>query len=123
MDVELSRRVRSTLAQAHAQAALVMEEARLRAGDGRDRLHGCVPDWDVRAEALLGTPALTVMQHAEAWHADLIVVGSQGRSGIGRVVFGSVSPQVANESACSVLVARHVVRRGTAPVRIIVGRI
>ena len=75
----------------------------------------------MRAEALLGTPALTVMQQADAWQADLIVVGSQGRSAVGRLVLGSVSKQVATESARSVLVARHVVERGTAAVRIIIG--
>ena len=35
VDVELSRRVNSTLVQARAQASQVMEEARVRADEGR----------------------------------------------------------------------------------------
>ena len=67
------------------------------------------------------TPAPAVMQEAEGWHADLIVVGSHGRSAIGRLLLGSVSKQVATEAPCSVLVARHVIERGDAPVRIVIG--
>jgi nucleotide-binding universal stress UspA family protein len=69
---------------------------------------------------LLGSPAPALLDAAEGWDADLVVVGSQGRSAIGRVLLGSVSKQVATESSRSVLVSRYVVERGEAPPRIIV---
>jgi nucleotide-binding universal stress UspA family protein len=61
------------------------------------------------------------MHTADNWGADLVVVASQGRSAIGRMLLGSVSKQVASEASQSVLVSRHVFDRGTTPVRIIVG--
>jgi nucleotide-binding universal stress UspA family protein len=70
---------------------------------------------------LVGPAASALIDRAEGWDADLIVVGSQGRSAIGRLVLGSVSKQVAIESSRSVLVSRHVVERGDAPLRIIIG--
>jgi nucleotide-binding universal stress UspA family protein len=117
----VSRRVASTLVQAHAQASHAIEEASVLAQEGNQRVQARFPKWEVRAEALAGPPALAIMQKADEWQADLIVVGSQGRSAIGRLLVGSVSKQVATESSRSVLVARHVAERGSAPLRIMVG--
>ena len=116
-----SRRVSSTLEQARAQASHAIDEARAMACRGAQRVKARFPDWEVSSGGLVGTPAPAVMQRAEDWHADLIVVGSHGRSAIGRLLLGSVSKQVATEAPCSVLVARHVIERGDAPVRIVIG--
>jgi len=61
------------------------------------------------------------MRMADDWRADLIVVGSHGRSALTRLVLGRVSQQVATESRCSVRVARHVTARGHTPMRIVIG--
>lgn len=83
---------------------------------------GDFPQWKVRAEALAGTPALALIQKADEWDADLIVVGSQGRSALGRFFLGSVSKQVATESHCSVRVARHKIEKvNERPERIVIG--
>lgn len=47
-----------------------------------------------------------IVQIAEDVGADLIVVGSTGRSQIGRMLLGSVSDHVATHARCSVLVVR-----------------
>jgi nucleotide-binding universal stress UspA family protein len=47
-----------------------------------------------------------IVQTAEAVGADLIVVGSHGRSGIARLMLGSVSTKVVAESKVPVLVSR-----------------
>ena len=52
---------------------------------------------------------------------DLIVVGSQGHSGLGRFLLGSVSHKVVNEAHCSVRVARGTAWKDGAPVRILLG--
>ena len=39
-----------------------------------------------------------------AREADLVVVGSHGRTGIGRLLFGSVSTQVAHHAPCPVVI-------------------
>ena len=50
--------------------------------------------------------AAGIVQAAEAEGADLIVVGSHGRSGIARLMLGSVSNKVVAESKVPVLVTR-----------------
>jgi nucleotide-binding universal stress UspA family protein len=51
-------------------------------------------------------PYRVILNEAESWHADLIVVGSHGWSGFDRVVMGSVSEAVALQATCSVEVIR-----------------
>jgi nucleotide-binding universal stress UspA family protein len=45
---------------------------------------------------------------AADWSADLIVIGSHGRSGLGRVLLGSVAEAVVRHAACPVLITRKV---------------
>ena len=47
-----------------------------------------------------------ILAAAEAEHADLIVVGSRGRSGVGRSLLGSVSDLIVRRARCPVLVVR-----------------
>jgi nucleotide-binding universal stress UspA family protein len=103
------------------------EEAEALAGQARVRLQTSFPDWEVSPEVPAGSPARVVIDRAEEWTPDLIVVGSHGRSTLGRWILGSVSQQIVNRSHCSVRVARGRPdeMKGTgeppAPVRLIVG--
>jgi nucleotide-binding universal stress UspA family protein len=117
----MTPRVAGTLLQARAQAVQAGDEASALAHEGSQLVLAHFPRWGVYSEPVVGTPAQAVIQKARDWHADLILVGSHGRSALGRFVLGSVSMQVATESRCAVRVARHVVERGNAPVRIIIG--
>jgi nucleotide-binding universal stress UspA family protein len=47
-----------------------------------------------------------ILDSADRWPADLIVVGSHGRKGIKRLLMGSVSEAVSRYAACSVEVVR-----------------
>jgi len=51
-----------------------------------------------------------IIDAAEEWAADLIVVGSHGRSGIPRFLLGSVAEFVARHAKCSVEIVRTSVR-------------
>jgi nucleotide-binding universal stress UspA family protein len=53
--------------------------------------------------------------------ADLIVVGSHGRTALGRLFLGSISQWLLNEARCSVRVARGKIDEPDFPVRLIVG--
>jgi nucleotide-binding universal stress UspA family protein len=44
-----------------------------------------------------------IVSYAREHHADLIVCGTHGRSGIGRLVLGSVAEQVLRTAPCAVL--------------------
>ncbi len=54
----------------------------------------------------IGEPRAHILDSAEAWGADLIVVASHGRRGLDRFLMGSVSEAVATYAACSVEVIR-----------------
>jgi len=53
-----------------------------------------------------GVPWREIMQMASNVGADLVVVGTAGRTGIARVALGSVAEQVVRHAGCPVLVAR-----------------
>lgn len=102
-------------------AAPAVEEANGLALRAAERLRGDFPEWAVRAEALSGSPAWEVVKKADEWQPDLVVVGSQGRSALGRFVLGSVSQKVVTEARCSVRVARGKTGGDPSPVRVVVG--
>ena len=79
------------------------------------------PGWDVKSESATGSPATVIIEKADAWGADLIVVGSHGRSALGRFFFGSVSQKVLHEAHCSVRVARGRIKEPDTAVRLIIG--
>ena len=117
-----SRRVMSAVARAQAHDSESLAEARRSADEASRRVRSYLPDWEVRAEVLAGTPSWELLQKAGQWKPDLLVVGSQGRSALGRLLLGSVSKKLAAEAECSVRVARRGPERGdTSPPRIIVG--
>jgi nucleotide-binding universal stress UspA family protein len=53
-----------------------------------------------------GDPATAILDVAEQEGADLIVMGTRGRSAVERWLIGSVSTKVLHHARCSVLVAR-----------------
>ncbi|MGB8476534.1 MAG: universal stress protein [Candidatus Acidiferrum sp.] len=53
-----------------------------------------------------GDPRAIILDTAQTWGADLIVLGSHGRSGLDRLLLGSVSEAVAIHAPCSVEVIR-----------------
>jgi nucleotide-binding universal stress UspA family protein len=54
-----------------------------------------------------GPPADSIVLRAEELGAELIVVGTRGRSGMARLAYGSVAETVARTASCSVLAVRH----------------
>jgi nucleotide-binding universal stress UspA family protein len=109
------------------KASLAEAEALALSLQASKRLKSIFPDWDVRAvaESQIGSPAGILMERADEWGADLIVVGSQGRSVMGRMILGSVSRKIATDAKCSVLVGRGMgegrgEKNGSA-VRLIIG--
>ncbi|HKP38398.1 MAG TPA: universal stress protein, partial [Pyrinomonadaceae bacterium] len=99
----------------------VVEEANRLALRAVERLKTNFPEWTVNAKVERGSPASAILDFAEDWQPDLIVVGSHGRSAVGRLVLGSVSQKVITEARCSVRVARGKVDVEPAAVRLIVG--
>ena len=61
----------------------------------------------VERSVRIGSPSEQIVATAEAWNADLIVVGSHGRTGVGRLLIGSVARSVLLHARCSVLIVRR----------------
>jgi nucleotide-binding universal stress UspA family protein len=62
---------------------------------------------EMTAKTLKGDPKLAILDEAEHWGADLIVVGTHGYSALERLWLGSVSRAVASHAKCSIEIARR----------------
>ena len=60
----------------------------------------------IAAHLLVGTPWREITQLASNLSADLVLVGTAGRTGLVRVLLGSVAEQVVRHAGCPVLVLR-----------------
>ncbi len=98
-----------------------LKEARKVAVGAAQKLELDCPGWEVRAESCTESPAWGIIRRAEEWGAGLIVLGSHGRSVLGRFVLGSVSQAVVREAPCAVRVVRGRIGQRNAPVRLIIG--
>lgn len=65
------------------------------------------PDRRCEARILRGRPSSELVEEAERWNADLIVVGNRGHSPLESIFLGSTSAEVVDHAPCPVLVARH----------------
>jgi nucleotide-binding universal stress UspA family protein len=72
--------------------------------EASDVLH--TAGWKVSTSVVEGDPKSLILDLAEQWNADLIVVGSHGRRGLDRFLLGSVSEAVARHARCSVEIVR-----------------
>jgi len=105
----------------YAKACGAAKEALALAECARNRIVTKFSDWTVTADSSCGSPAWELVAKADDWKPDLIVVGSHGRTALGRFVLGSVSQRVLTEARCSVRISRGRVEEPNSPVRIIVG--
>ncbi|MFO0911227.1 MAG: universal stress protein [Isosphaeraceae bacterium] len=82
------------------------EDYRESAQERVDALVGA--DAPITVETLVteGIAASEILRIAKERHCDLVVIGSHGRTGIGRVLMGSVAEEVARKSPCPALIVR-----------------
>lgn len=85
-----------------------------------ERLKTLFPEWKISLETAIGAPAREILKKAESYQPDLIIVGSQGLSALGRFFLGSVSQKVATEAHTSVRIARGRVQETDEPARIVI---
>jgi len=62
----------------------------------------------VRAQTFLldGIPAKEIQRFAKRQHADLLIVGTHGRTGFAKLFLGSVANQIVATSTCPVMTVR-----------------
>ncbi|MEO7463418.1 MAG: universal stress protein [Ferruginibacter sp.] len=74
--------------------------------DATKILHKGNPKLIITSALIDGSPAQVIIQEAETFGADLIVVGSHGRGAIAGFLLGSVAQSVALHAKCSVEIVR-----------------
>jgi nucleotide-binding universal stress UspA family protein len=62
---------------------------------------------DAEPEVRVDAPAGGIVAFADEWSADLIIMGSHGRTGVARLVLGSVARNVLHHAGCSVLIVKR----------------
>ncbi|HKV40485.1 MAG TPA: universal stress protein [Blastocatellia bacterium] len=91
------------------EQAMKAEEARANTAEAKalSRLKSLETyDLEVIGQILKGFPKEAILEEAETWEADLIVLGSHGYKGLTRFLLGSVSNAVATHAKCSVMIVR-----------------
>lgn len=75
-----------------------------------ENLKPAVPGVAFEHRLLKGDPAMQIAALAKDDKADLIVMSSHGRSGLGRLVLGSVAEAVMRRAACPILIVKPSVK-------------
>lgn len=109
------------LERKYMESSQAVKDADAGAAKAAARFQANFPGWKVKHESVWGSPNWELFSRAEEWKADLIVVGSHGRTALGRLFLGSISQWLLNEARCSVRVARGKLDEPDFPVRLMVG--
>jgi nucleotide-binding universal stress UspA family protein len=82
-------------------------EALRQLGEAAGRLRRSAPELHVYERMKQGSPKRTIVEEAEKWGADLIMIGSRSFGTFKRFLLGSVSLAVAAGAPCSVEIVRR----------------
>lgn len=84
------------------------EDAQNRAGDLFERIKGETTEHvgTLTTETATGQPAREIVEYAQTHPVDQIIMGSHGRSGVSRILLGSVAETVVRRSPVPVTVVR-----------------
>lgn len=98
-----------------------LQEAEFHARKAAERFKAMFPNWEVELRVYPDSPTWGVLRAADEWKPDLIVVGSHGRSALGRLIVGSVSLKVLTEATCPVRISRRHADVPGSPIRLVIG--
>jgi nucleotide-binding universal stress UspA family protein len=86
--------------------AFVREQAMQRMEQSLIPVASTLLQWQCHLDAADGDPAHKIVEIAASEHAELIVMGSHGLTGLGKLLIGSVSSFVSSHAPSSVLVVK-----------------
>lgn len=98
-----------------------LEESLVFSVEGAQLLRQLFPKWIVHTETCTDSPAWALVKKAEDWNAEMIVVGSHGRSAFERALIGSVSQSIATNAHCTVRIGRASGKVSGTPLRLLIG--
>lgn len=82
-------------------------EAERIVSEAKELLHNYLPQHKLETRCLSGPIKQAIIECAKNWSADLILLGSQGRQGLNRLVLGSIAEDVLRDAPCSVQIVRR----------------
>ena len=110
LDVSKPRGFLSSFIAAPTYGLKELEQERNEAKQRMEKLRQKVEDNNVsfRADIIEGVTSAegAIIEYAESHNIDLIVVGSRGRTGLSKVLLGSVAAKVVSHAHCPVLVVK-----------------
>lgn len=118
---ETNKYVENLAQKYHVDGRRAIAEAATFARHAQKRLRKEFRKWNVSAESAYGSPAWEILKKAEVFEPNLIVLGSHGRSAVGRLFLGSISNKVLTEAHCSVRIARSRIEAAPSQVRLVIG--
>lgn len=74
----------------------------------KSKLNDNTKSKELKIEIIEGIKSVanTIIEHAESQNIDLIIIGSRGRTGLKRLLLGSVSSAIIKNAHCAVLIIR-----------------
>jgi nucleotide-binding universal stress UspA family protein len=72
-----------------------------------DKLEPIVPGVKMERHLVQGDPIDAILEQAEENAADMIVLGTHGRTGIARLLMGSVAEQILRKANCPVVTVKY----------------
>jgi nucleotide-binding universal stress UspA family protein len=93
----------------HAPALKTWEEERVLSREARERIAFMFPLWSVRVETLPGLSLVSreILEKAERWNADVIVLGVQDIFAAETTGYGAGALRVVKDAGCNVFLARE----------------
>jgi nucleotide-binding universal stress UspA family protein len=110
LDVSTPRSFLSSFIAAPTYGLKELEEERNRAKQWMDKLRQKAEDKKIpfRSEIVEGviSAGTAIIDYAESHSISIIVVGTKGKSGVSKVLLGSVASKVVTRSSCPVIVVK-----------------
>ncbi len=106
-DNELILRLMTAIEPAESVSVWVFKDLYREANDNLDAIsrqfRKRFPRQKIETIVVEGRPKETIVREAEDWSADLILIGSHNKRGIGKFLLGSVAASVVTDSPCNVV--------------------
>lgn len=94
-------------------AAIEMAAAEKAAQQELEQIRPSDPKVAFRHEVRRGDPATEIVKYADENAVDMIVITTHGRTGLSRLLMGSVAEHVVRKAHCPVLTVRGAAQRST----------
>lgn len=88
--------------------SLSEQDVQLLRESARDSLNAAMARLDIEGQCLVeqGIPSIHVVAAARRLEASLLVIGTEGRTGLRRMLLGSTAEQILRDAGCPVMVVR-----------------